>query len=408
MVKPSIKSFIESPNSSSRNGAQIDMIVLHCSTAATAEGTLQWFLNRNSRVSAHYVVDKNGDIYQMVRDDLSAWHAKAANARSIGIEHVGTAQDRLTDAQSKASAQLVRWLAEHYGIAAANVVGHKFAPGNEGTTDCPNHLFGEATAEAVGAWVGANVGAANADDESEAPQRKRVAVAAKTARRNALQLPKWMEPATWFARLRSDLDRIDENIKRAPRGPAKALTPLELMTIALEDRRFFSHPGVDPQSVLRELLRMLAGRKHGGASTIDMQFVRTVTGFRAPTAKRKAYEALLAMAIHFRHKKIEILRSYLACAYFGSGLIGANSAAQKLFRKNSEQLGIEEAALIGAMLAYPRPMLGLPRWELKARRRAAYAVAVFNRRKQRLAGPYEIAPMANAVEVIEDCELLTR
>ena len=68
-MKPAVKSFIESPNSSSRNGVGIDMIVLHCSTAPTVEGTIQWFLNRNSRVSAHYVVDKYGDIYQMVRDD---------------------------------------------------------------------------------------------------------------------------------------------------------------------------------------------------------------------------------------------------------------------------------------------------------------------------------------------------
>jgi len=99
-VKPAIKSFIESPNSSSRNGVEIDMIVLHCSTAATVEGTIHWFLNRNSRVSAHYVVDKNGDIYQMVREDLSAWHAKAANSRSIGIEHVATAADQQPATQS--------------------------------------------------------------------------------------------------------------------------------------------------------------------------------------------------------------------------------------------------------------------------------------------------------------------
>ncbi|HVN93123.1 MAG TPA: transglycosylase domain-containing protein [Terracidiphilus sp.] len=395
MVKPPIKSFIESPNSSSRNGAEIDMIVLHCSTAATVEGTIHWFLNRNSRVSAHYIVDKNGDIYQMVRDDLSAWHAKATNARSIGIEHVATAADRLTDAQSVASAQLVRWLQEEYGIVATNVVGHKSAPGNEGTTDCPNHLFGEASAEAVAAWVAANAGA------GPKTARRKPQAAAKQARRRAPRLPKWARPSAWFTRLRSDLGRIDHNVRLLPRELPASLTALELMTIALEDRRFFSHPGVDARSVLREMLRVLTGRKHGGASTIDMQFVRTVTGFRAPTLKRKIYEGLLAMAIQFRHKKIEILRSYLACAYFGSGLIGANAAAQRLFHKNADQLGTEEAALIAAMLAYPRPLQKLPRWEQKARRRAAYAVAVFARRKRRLAGPYEIAPLPAEVEDLE-------
>ena len=403
-VKPAIKSFIESPNSSSRNGVDIDMIVLHCSTAATVEGTIHWFLNRNSRVSAHYVVDKNGDIYQMVRDDCSAWHAKTANSRSIGIEHVAVAADRLTDAQSAASAELVCWLAAEYGIPVANVVGHKFAPGNEGTTDCPNHLFGEETADAVAKWVTANV--LNGFGSKASPRKHQAA--SETGRRRALELPNWARPATWFVRLRSDLSRIDQNVRAMPQTPAAALTALELMTIALEDRRFFHHPGVDARSVLRETLRVLTGRKHGGASTIDMQFVRTVTGFRAPTVKRKVYEAFLALVIQFRHKKLEILRSYLACAYFGSGLIGANAAAQRIFKKNADRLGIEGASLISAMLAYPRPLDGLPRWEQRARRRAAYAVAVFARRKHLLAGPHEMAAMDGEARETEDCALLPR
>ena len=389
VVKPAVKSFIESPNSSSRNGVGIDMIVLHCSTAPTVEGTIQWFLNRNSRVSAHYVVDKNGDIYQMVRDDCSAWHAKTANLRSIGIEHVSLAADRLTDAQSRASAELVRWLAAEYGIPSANVVGHRFAPGNEGTTDCPNHLFGEETADAVVQWVTANVGVAGGVQKP----RKRHRNSAELAGRKALKLPNWARPATWFSRLRSDLRLIDQKVREAPQTSAAELTALEMMTIALEDRRFFHHPGVDARSVLRETLRVFAGRKHGGASTIDMQFVRTVTGFRAPTVKRKVYEAFLALMIQFRHRKLEILRSYLACAYFGSGLTGADVAAQRIFNKKADRLSIEEAALISAMLAYPRPMHGFPRWEQRARRRAAYAVAVFDRRKRRLAGPHEMAPV---------------
>jgi len=403
-VKPAIKSFIESPNSSSRDGAEIDMIVLHCSTAATVEGTIHWFLNRNSRVSAHYVVDKNGDIYQLVRDESSAWHAKTANSRSIGIEHVGTAADRLTDAQSMASAELVRWLAAEYGIAAANVVGHRFAPGNEATTDCPNHLFGDATPEAIAEWVTANVGDAAG---SNGPRKRRM-IAAWSAGRRALQLPKWARPATWFTRLQDDLQRIDRNVRAMPQPCAATLTALELLTIALEDRRFFHHPGVDARSVLRETLRVLTGRKHGGASTIDMQFVRTVTGFRAPTVKRKVYEAFLALAIQFRHKKLEILRSYLACAYFGSGLIGANAAAQRVFNRNADRLSLDEASLISAMLAYPRPLQGLPRWELRARRRAAYAVAVFARRKRQLAGPYEMAAMVSEARETEECALLPR
>ena len=388
IMKPAIKSFIESPNYSSRNGAKVDMIVLHCTTAATVWGTIGWFLNRESQVSAHYVVDKNGDIYQTVRDECSAWHAKTVNPRSIGIELVGTATDRVTDAQNMASAQLVRWLAAAYQIPAANVLGHRFAPGNEGTTNCPNHLFGDATAEAVAEWVNRNV----ADALGLNASQSRLVVAAPVAH-GALQTAGWARPSAWLARLRSDLSRIDRNVRPLPPSPTIALTALELMTIALEDRRFFYHAGLDLRSVVRETIKALTGRKHGGASTIDMQFVRTVTGFRAPTLKRKIYEAFLALLIQFRHKKLEILRSYLDCAFFGSGLIGADAAAQRIFSKSADRLSLEEASFISAMLAYPRPQHGLPRWEKRARRRAAYAVEVFASRKGRLAGGYEIAPL---------------
>jgi hypothetical protein len=397
-VKPAIKSFIESPNYSSRNGASINMIVLHSTTVAAVDGTINWFLDPKSQVSAHYVVDKNGDIYQMVRDDRSAWHAKAINSRSIGIEHVGTADDRLTGAQSRASAQLVRWLAAQYGIPAANVLGHRFAPCNEGTTDCPNHLFGDATEDAVAEWVNTNIADALGSEESRGSRQ----VVAEPVARRALEIPDWAKPSTWFARLRSDLSRIDQNVRRLdvrplPHSPAARLTALELMTIAIEDRRFFHHPGVDVLSFLREAIKVLRGRKHGGASTIDMQFVRTVTGYRAPTMKRKLYESFLALVIQSRHKKLEILRSYLACAFFGSGLVGANAAAQRVFNKNADRLSMEEASFISAMLAYPRPLQGLPRWEQRARRRAAYAVAVFESRKGRLTGPYEIAPLDGGI-----------
>lgn len=393
--KPAIKSFIESPNTSSRNGAGINMIVLHSTTAATVEGTINWFMDPKSQVSAHYIVDKNGDIYQMVSDDRSAWHAKAINSRSIGIEHVATATDRLTDAQSIASAQLVRWLAAQYGIPAANVMGHRFAPCNEGTTDCPNHLFGDATADAVAEWVNANVADALGSRELQRSRQFRGSRqdAADPGARRASQLPGWAKPSMGFARLRSDLSRIDQSVRPLAQAPAARLTALELMTIAIEDRRFFHHPGVDVLSFLREAIKVLKGRKHGGASTIDMQFVRTVTGYRAPTMKRKLYEAFLALVIQFRHKKLAILRSYLACAFFGSGLIGADAAAQRIFKKNADRLSMEEASFISAMLAYPRPLQGLPRWEQRARRRAAYAVAVFELRKRRLTGPYGIAPL---------------
>lgn len=390
IAKPTIKSFIESPNYSSRDGTGIDMIVLHCTTSASAEGTISWFQDRKSQVSAHYLVDTNGDIYQMVRDEFSAWHAKASNARSIGIEHVGTTNGRLTEAQNVASAQLIRWAIAAYGIPLANVVGHRFAPGNEGTTDCPGQLFGDSTGDAIAKWVRTKV-----EDSLESKEfRRSPQVVVGPIARRALQLLDRVKPSTWLVKLRSDLTRIDQHVLPLPDSHGAALTALDVMTIAIEDRRFFYHPGVDLPSIAREGIKAITGRRHGGASTIDMQFVRTVTGFRAPTIQRKIYEAFLALVIQFRHTKLEILRSYLACAFFGSGLFGVNAAAQRMFNKNADELSIEEASFISAMLAYPRPLHGLPSWEQRARRRAAYAIAVFASRRARLTGPYESTHLA--------------
>lgn len=156
--KPIIKRFIESPNHSSRNGAHIDMVVLHC-TEASLDSTFTTFKDPGGhQVSAHYVVDRNGDIYQMVRDSDRANHCKGANQASIGIEHVATENQAFTDKQSKASADLVRWLLEQYDVPHRRVFGHDFAPGYTGDTSCPDKLFGPQHNQAsVTAWVEENV-----------------------------------------------------------------------------------------------------------------------------------------------------------------------------------------------------------------------------------------------------------
>ncbi len=199
-------------------------------------------------------------------------------------------------------------------------------------------------------------------------------------------------------KLQNDLSRIHQFVTDPSDAIPAALTALELMTIVLEDRRFFSHVGVDVRSVLRESVKVITFRKHGGASTIDMQFVRTATGYRAHTLRRKLYEAFLAMLIQFRYSKLQILRSYLACAFFGSGLIGANAAAQKVFRKNASHLGLEEASVVGAMLACPRPLNGSPNWDLRVQRRAAYAIEIYNSSKRRLNGSHVVAPRGSCIQ----------
>lgn len=149
--KPRLKEFIQSPNRSSRSGSVIDTVILHYTTASNARSTINHFLNpappcswdptKDCPVSAHYIVDKNGDIYQMVADSEKAWHAGAANRTSIGIEHVAKKGDRFTKTQEDSSIALVRWLMAEYKIPASNILAHKEAPGS--ATRCPGELFGD-------------------------------------------------------------------------------------------------------------------------------------------------------------------------------------------------------------------------------------------------------------------------
>jgi N-acetylmuramoyl-L-alanine amidase len=159
-AKPAIKQFIQSPNHSCRNGARIDKIVLHCTEALLASTIAEFQKPGGRQVSVHYVIDRNGDIYQMVSDSDRANHCMGANESSIGIEHVGSETDALTGPQAAASAALIRWLLEQYHIPRTNIFGHDFTPGfcRPGGTSCPDKLFGAGHHQrTIAAWVEANV-----------------------------------------------------------------------------------------------------------------------------------------------------------------------------------------------------------------------------------------------------------
>ncbi|MCT0200484.1 N-acetylmuramoyl-L-alanine amidase [Synechococcus sp. CS-1325] len=145
VLKPKIKEFIQSPNCNSRGqGVSINTVVIHYTTGGL-ESAINTFKNPKEKVSAHYIIDKNGDIYQMVKDSDRAWHAEQANASSIGIEHVARDGDRLTDAQNSSSVQLIKWLISEYNITLANIKAHKqILP-----TSCPGTIFGDAVNDTI-------------------------------------------------------------------------------------------------------------------------------------------------------------------------------------------------------------------------------------------------------------------
>lgn len=161
LAKPVIKQFIRSPNCSCRQvGAKIDKIVLHCTEGSLASALAEFQRNDKRKVSAHYVIDRNGDIYQMVEDTECANHCMGANTGSIGIEHVGSETDSLAPPQAAASAALIRWLLQEHQIPRTNIFGHDFTPGycRPGGTSCPDKLFGPVHSQAtIVAWVAANV-----------------------------------------------------------------------------------------------------------------------------------------------------------------------------------------------------------------------------------------------------------
>lgn len=126
------------PNQSSRNGVPIRRIVMHYTTSANHEGTIDWFANPASRVSAHYLTGRGGELFQFVSDDRKAWHAKGNNADTIGIENAATPGQRLTPAQEKKLIELTKWLMAEYKIPKDRVTAHRFLGQS---TSCPGDLW---------------------------------------------------------------------------------------------------------------------------------------------------------------------------------------------------------------------------------------------------------------------------
>ena len=185
----------------------------------------------------------------------------------------------------------------------------------------------------------------------------------------------------WLIKLHGDLLAIHNIIDPYAAIYPEALSDFERLVLTLEDRRFFKHMGIDWKRIVREAFRAITFRTHGGASTIDMQLVRTATNYRERKIRRKLYEALLAYIIQHRYSKLEIMRSYLRIAYFGTGMKGSESAARQLYSMHPTQLNVDQAANIAAMLVFPRPRNPSANWEHKHLRRANYIKAVYARRK---------------------------
>lgn len=124
--------------------------------------------------------------------------------------------------------------------------------------------------------------------------------------------------------------------------------------IAIEDRRFYRHWGIDLRGVARAARENLqAGAVRQGGSTITQQLAKTTFLSADRSFRRKFQEAFIALWLELRLSKSEILERYLSGVYFGDGVYGLRAAARHFFDKPPEALTVSEAALLAASVKAP-------------------------------------------------------
>jgi penicillin-binding protein 1A len=148
----------------------------------------------------------------------------------------------------------------------------------------------------------------------------------------------------------------------ARRGSYKE-APIDLKTlppyvpgafVAIEDRRFYKHMGVDLRAVARAVgANAKAGGVSEGGSTITQQLAKNAFLSNDRNLRRKAQEALIALYLEARLSKDEILSRYLSSVYFGNGAFGVQAASRQYFDKPAERLTLGEAAMLAGMVKAP-------------------------------------------------------
>src|SRR5918999_552337 len=125
-------------------------------------------------------------------------------------------------------------------------------------------------------------------------------------------------------------------------------------TVAIEDRRFYEHEGLDYEGILRAAIKNIeSGEVVQGGSTITQQLVRNLYIGNERSLERKIKEACLARKVEQLHTKDWILETYLNQVYFGNHAYGIEAAAQTYFSKHARDLNLAEAALIAGLPQAP-------------------------------------------------------
>jgi len=153
---------------------------------------------------------------------------------------------------------------------------------------------------------------------------------------------RWVE----LTKLHGSENRTLVDYSQIPDHVVKAL-------IAVEDKRFYEHNGVDWYGTLGQISNMLTGKDVRGASTITQQVIKNVTGNNEVTIRRKILEIFQALRAHENYSEEEILETYFNLVYYGNGAYGIEAAAETYFGKTVEELDVAEGACIIGITQYP-------------------------------------------------------
>jgi len=146
---------------------------------------------------------------------------------------------------------------------------------------------------------------------------------------------------------RGDLAGAPLSLKEIPAYVPRAF-------IAIEDRRFYHHYGVDPMGIGRALVANIIHRGVSqGGSTITQQLAKNLFLTQERTIARKMQEALLALWLERKYSKTQILELYLNRVYFGSGAYGIEQASLRYFGKSAKQISVAEAAMLAGLVKSP-------------------------------------------------------
>jgi penicillin-binding protein 1A len=137
--------------------------------------------------------------------------------------------------------------------------------------------------------------------------------------------------------------------------PLKALPPyLPKAFVAIEDRRFYQHFGLDPIGLARAVVTNVLHRGvREGGSTLTQQLAKNLFLTQERTLSRKIDEVILALGLEAKYSKDQILELYLNRVYFGAGAYGVEAASQRYFGKSARNVTLAEAAMLAGLVKAP-------------------------------------------------------